>query len=91
MSNNEKKTDHSVEKMFQEYLKKVGHDANKLSPVQYRELRRAFFGATGMFLNLQIEEVVNLPDEEGFKILDSLYNETKAFWENEVKNHLKKN
>lgn len=76
----------TVEEHYKFYLEKMGLDEAKLHPIQRTETRRVFFGAWGQLLMFMQNDIVELSDQEGFEILDSMVNEVGQFFINEAHN-----
>lgn len=83
----------TIEEMYQHYLKLVNLKESNMHPAQKQETKRAFFGAVGLFLVCQREQISAILDEE--KAVDELekqWQEVSAFWGKEISpNALSKN
>ncbi|GHE65098.1 hypothetical protein [Roseivirga thermotolerans] len=73
-----------LKEAFNNYLEKMGLAKGQLDSIQYRELKRAFYGGVSSLLLITL----NLPegDEESFKVIDSIETQCQIFWESEVSN-----
>lgn len=70
----------SVEHQFQLYALRVRITRTKVSPVQWIETRRAFFGAWGQLLFLLRDEIGEMSDDDGIDILQAQTDEVGRFW-----------
>lgn len=74
----------NLENQYQQYLKRVGLDENKMHPVQKKETKRAFFGACGQMLVLLRDDVSELEDDKAIETLENMDNQVNSFWVNEA-------
>lgn len=74
----------TIESLYQDYLRKVELDENKMIPIQKTETRRAFYGGFAEFFNLVMHECENFNDAEYHQILNGFSNEILTFWNNET-------
>lgn len=75
---------YTIEHQFDLYLERCEVTKQQLSPIQYSEMKRAFFGAWGQLLILQREDLGDLADLEGddkaADILQDMMNQAVNFW-----------
>lgn len=70
----------SIDGQFENYLKRVGLDKNKVSKAQYDETKKAFFaGASGMLVLFQ-GPIPDLPEDEAVVAMEKLIQEAEFFW-----------
>ena len=69
-----------LEHQFDLYMERMKLDKRKMPEIQLRETKRAFYGACGQMLLLLRDDVSALPDEEGIKALDRMFNQVSSFW-----------
>jgi hypothetical protein len=70
----------SVENQFQLYCQRVKLKRTKVSETQWRETKRAFYGAVGQFLLMFRDELSELSEDDGVEVMQPLLEETGAFW-----------
>lgn len=75
----------NLEYQFEQYLKRVGVSEATLPPVQYREMKRAFFGALGQMYVLYRDVIPELSDADAVGCFQDIGNQIQTFWQNEVK------
>ena len=78
MDNN--KIQFNLEHQFKLYLQRVGLPHLDVRGIQYRETKRAFFGACGQMLDLMRSDVADLPEENAIIILEDMWNQVGNFW-----------
>ena len=66
-----------AEQMFNNYLYRCNLNPKKLPPVQYLELKKAFYGAIGTMMKLFFQPYT---EEELFKVMEGLQRDTTNFW-----------
>lgn len=76
----------TVEEQFNLYLERAGLSNQKMSELQLRETKRAFYGAWGQFLLLYLDIGSKYKEEDLLKILDNQFHEVGQFWTNETTN-----
>lgn len=69
-----------IEKMYKNYLSKVGLSEITMSKIQRQETRRAFMAGVATFFNYMTGEITELPDEEGEKRLTQIQRELNVFY-----------
>lgn len=69
-----------MENQWQLYLQRVNLKGKKMPAEQYRELKRAFFGALGQLLMLMKNEVADLSEDDAVSALESMINQVGDFW-----------
>lgn len=69
-----------LEKKFEEYLKLVGLDLEKMGKTQLVETRRAFYGGLGACFNVMAYEMVGMSENDSIKALDGIKNGINNFW-----------
>lgn len=70
----------NIENQFKLYLDRAGVTKEQLNPIQYQEMRRAFYGSWGQCLLCLRDDVTKLSEKEGTKTLDKMLNEIENFW-----------
>lgn len=72
----------TIEDLFLHYLNICGLSAITLPPIQYEEMKKAFFAGAASFWKLQTDYVSTLKtEEESIAALDVLDTELNAFWD----------
>lgn len=74
----------TIETQWHLYLKRVGLSEAMLPEVQRIEMKRTFFGAAGQILFLMRDDVADLPELEGIKVLEAMKSEIGEFWMDEA-------
>ena len=74
----------SVNDQFKLYLEKTGQDPKKMLPIQYQEVKRAFFASAGQILLLMRDELTKLPDKAADAKIKDMIDQVGLFWVNEV-------
>lgn len=69
----------TVENQYQLFLERMGLVESEMHPVQKKQLRETFYGATGQMLITLRDDISTLPEEEGIKALDNLLKEVQTF------------
>ena len=69
-----------VEKMYQDYLKRVNLDENRMAEVQKTETKRAFYGGFGTLLAMLHDDIPNLSDSDAFNELESMTKQVANFY-----------
>jgi hypothetical protein len=77
-----------IETLYQQYLRTVQLDEQKMSATQQQELRRAFFGGVSTLLRLILEAEEEDISED---FLTEIFKQCKAFWNAEMLKHSAKN
>ena len=72
-----------VEKLYQDYLQKIGADETKMPIIQRREMRRSFFAGAGSLLNFISEESDKHADDD-VSFLSDINNELLDFWQTQT-------
>lgn len=70
----------SVEHQFGLYAELVKINKKNVSPTQWIETRRAFFGAWGQLLFLMRDDLTQLSDDDGVDVMETMKNEVVRFW-----------
>ena len=70
----------NIDHQWNLYLERVGLKGQRIGIEQYRELKRAFFGATGQLLMLMKNELAELDESAAVKTLESMINEVGDYW-----------
>lgn len=78
------KLEHKIEFMFSQYLMMTSLDKLDKNSVQYKETKRAYYGAIGQLLLIQRDELTQLQDIEAADTLESLLSETTKFWSEQL-------
>lgn len=78
----------NVEVQFNLYMEMVGLKDRlpKTSP-QYREMKRTFFGATGMLLVLFRDVLAELDENRAVLHLEDMNIQCEQFWKEQLKNY----
>lgn len=75
-----------IEKMYQDYLKRVNLDESLMHPVQATETKRAFMAGIGSTLAFTVsDEFYELTEEDAMEEMHTLFKEVEEFFEDEVK------
>lgn len=78
------KPEHKIEFMFNQYLMMTALDKLDKNSIQYKETKRAYYGAIGQLLLIQRDELTQLTDNEAADTLESLLSETTEFWSQQL-------
>lgn len=70
----------SLQKQYQKYLQLAGVTEAQMIPIQKQEMKRAFMGGCGQLLVLMREDLAELEEEEGAKVLQDMLTEVTEFW-----------
>ena len=74
----------NLEVLWNNYLRRNRLDPKRMSPIQYKETKRAFFGGGGtIFLALAVD-MPALTDKKAEEAMDLLQQQFKNFLENEI-------
>lgn len=76
----------SVEKMYQDYLKRVNLNPKEMGSIQRQETRRAFMGGASALIAVLYSEGISKSDEaeqEAIEAMPDIVEELKLFWEAE--------
>lgn len=74
----------NIEKLWNDYLKRMQLDPKKMSSVQYSESKRAFFGgASSIFLSMSVD-MPALNDDQAEEAMDLVHQQLKNFWQSEI-------
>jgi hypothetical protein len=75
-----------LEYQYQLYLKRIALKEEEMHPEQKIQTRQAFFGACGQILLLMHNDIAELSEEEGVKILDNLMNQVSSYFLSRTQN-----
>jgi len=75
----------NLEYQFEQYLKRVGVTEAQLLPVQYQEMKRAFFGALGQMFVFYRDVIPELSDDDAVVCFQDIGKQIQTFWQNELK------
>lgn len=70
----------NIEIQFENYLKRVKLDKNKMSRTQYDETKKAFFAGASSMLVLFRTSIPDLPDKQAIIAMEKLWQEAEFFW-----------
>lgn len=70
----------NIEKQFENYLMRVKLDKNKMSRVQYDEMKKAFFAGASAMLILFRTEIPDLPEAKAMVEMEKLWQEAQFYW-----------
>lgn len=70
----------TVEHQFQEYARRVKISKDSVSPIQWIETRRAFFGAYAQLLAVFRDDLSELSEDDGVEVLEKMWQEVSNFW-----------
>lgn len=76
-----------LEHQFTLYLQRAGVTRADLPPVQYMEMRRAFYGGLGQMFFLITQDVGKLKERAQMETLQSLMDQVGEYWDKEAKSH----
>lgn len=79
------KPEFNLEHQYQLYLKRVKLNESQMSPIQRKELKRAFMGACGQMLILLRDGVGELNENDAVTTLEDMINQVSNFWLAETK------
>lgn len=65
----------TVEAEYQLYLKRIKLSEDKMHPQQKQQVRDAFFAGYGSLLVMMMDDIVELPEEQGDQVLTGMLNE----------------
>jgi hypothetical protein len=71
----------TIEDQYQLYLKKIGMKEAGMNSIQRKQLRQAFFGASGMLLLTFRDVLTKMPENKAIAKLDAMFKEASDFWE----------
>lgn len=81
------KKDFDLHYQFKLFLERCSvPDIKNMPADQYREMRRAFFGACGQMLILLRDDVSVYSEQKAASIMQDLLDQVGRFWESEMKN-----
>jgi hypothetical protein len=75
----------NVEHQYQLYLRRMALAESRMHPEQRRQLRQAFFGATGQILLLLRDEAAGLPEEAAIIVMQKMLDQVGEFFMKEAK------
>lgn len=77
---------YNLEEWFKFYLFKMSIDANKLTPIQYIELKRAFYGGFSVMQTIMATKIGNMESQaEAQEVFGLMLRQTTKFWNNQAK------
>lgn len=76
-----------IENEFNLYLQRAGFKKENINPIQYDEIKKAFFAAAGQILILMRDNVSLTEESKAVSRLQNMLDEIGRFWELEVKKH----
>jgi hypothetical protein len=83
-----------IQENFDSIMRKMGLHKENLNPIQYQEMRRAFFAGVGSMIS-ELFDTVNADDDPDsdfhaeqnmINLLTKRQREMSQFWESELKN-----
>lgn len=74
-----------VENQYQLYLKRMALKESEMHPEQKRQLRQAFFGATGQILMLLRDEAPKLDEGEMVNMIERMVSQVLEFFLTQVR------
>lgn len=72
---------------YQKYLDLIGVKEAQMNPIQRVETKKAFYGGCGQILLVLRDGISFLPENEAMAEMQSLLNQAKEFWMEEVKQY----
>lgn len=69
------------------FLQRGKLDASKMSPIQYNEMKKAFFAAWAQFYRLTSDQFAELTLDETVQVMENFETELKEFWTEQVKDY----
>lgn len=73
-----------IEAQFDHYLLLVKLDKRKVLPFQMREMRRAFYGAWGMKMISDRDQLTLFSEDDAVEILENQLDQVATFWNKEI-------
>lgn len=70
----------TVQKMYQDYLKKVNLNEDQMNPIEKTRTKEAFFAGCSSLLAMMQEDFQTMSDDEGVDVLDKLFIECSEYW-----------
>lgn len=70
----------SLDHQFKLYCERVKISREKVSPIQWIETRRAFFGAAANILTMFRDDLSELSEDDGVEVLEKMLQEAMNFW-----------
>lgn len=67
--------DFSIEKQYQYYLQRVNLKESEMHPEQKKQLKQAFFGASGQIILLLRDKISRLNERDAVEVLHSMINQ----------------
>lgn len=80
-----KKPSFDVEDAFRFYLEKMGMNPDRMSPVQFSETRRAFYGGTSYFIKVMNDKEMDM--DTAVSVIQQIEEQCSKFWQGEVEKH----
>lgn len=74
----------NIETLYQQYLQRVGLEESKMAPLQQKQLRQTYFGASGNLLMLLKNDISPLPEDEAVIVLEDLINQVANYFGKQV-------
>lgn len=74
----------NIEYQYQLYLKRIGLREDSMHPQQKKQLKEAFFGATGQILVLLREGVGDLEEDDAVNVLNDMETQVLQFFVNKI-------
>jgi hypothetical protein len=69
------------------YLKTYGLHWEDLPPIQFREMKRAFYGAAGQMLMLYMKNIPEMTEAEATQKILSMRSQVYKFWAGELEKY----
>jgi len=76
-----------LEKQYKFYLHLNKQHEDDLHPEQKKQLKQAFYGASGMFLLMLKNDLSKLSTKQALEVMDNIEKQVGDFFENEVKKY----
>lgn len=74
----------NLEVLWNNYLRRNRLDPKRMSPIQYKETKRAFFGGGGTIFLAMAVDMPDLTDKKAEEAMDLLHQQFKNFLESEI-------
>jgi hypothetical protein len=77
----------NLDYQFFMYLKRYGVHWEDLPPIQFREMKRAFYGAMGQMLMLYMNDIPQMPEKESTPKILWMRQQIFDFWKEELEKY----
>lgn len=74
----------TIEYQWQFFLGLCKITKKQMHPIQYNEMKKAFYGASGQILLLLRDEIAELSDDDAYEKLEDMAHEIDIFWKSQL-------